>query len=223
MPPHCEPARAGTAPLLDLTAPVVALQRGAKPKPPVSHIAWATGIARRIARFLGHARDSQEEADIVAHGLFTLVRKLEMFVPLPAYQDGDNVHGHFRGWVHISLRAECLREAKRLKGGGTFHTPPDEETDAHGEQRQRVVVEPLPTRRTENGIEEVEVEDYRVREGEPSVDFVAVCRGFQRKRRFDTATGEPVAEPAPPPLSFPEVAPGGWGQLLAAADDSPPL
>ncbi len=205
------PAHAGDAPPLDLTVPVVALRKGEPPaKKPVSHFDWATRIAQRIARWSGLKPKSQEESDVESVATFTLIRKLTQFTPQPEYEEGANIHGHFRGWVHMSLRAECLREAIRLRSGGLSpRTPPKGATP---------VVESLPTRRTENGVEEVEIADEH--EGEPSPDFTEVCQSFRRKRRFDTETGEPIAEPAPPPLSYPAgEKPSVSGELLSGLLD----
>jgi hypothetical protein len=206
------PARPlGETPVIDLTAPVVALRKGESPKPPSTHLEWATRIAARIAEWRGFSRSSQEAQDIISHALFTLVRKLAKFAARPVYDEGENVHGHFRGWIHPSLRAECLREAKRLRGGGTFHTPPHEELDEHGEPvKPRVIVEGLPVRRTENGIEEVEIADSRC-------ENCAEVMGLPAKRRWDTRTGEEVAEPAPPALTYPAgTTPGVSVEMVAA-------
>lgn len=166
-------ARAGESPI-DLTAPT---SEGD------THLEWAANIARRIARWRGFAARSQEEAEVVSHAHFTLARKLTKFVPLAAYGPGQTADGHFRGWVHMSLRAECLREAKRLRRGGIG--PPTPRDDV------AVVVEPLPARRTDGGIEEVEIADHR----EPAPDYREACATFRRKRRWSAETGEEEPEP----------------------------
>lgn len=195
---------------IDITVPVVALRKGESPKPACSHLEWATRVAVRIAEWRGFARRSQEAQDVISHATFTLVRKLAKFVPRESYGEGENVHGHFRGWIHPSLRAECLREAKRLRGGGTFHTPPAEEVDEFGEPvKPRVIVEGLPVRRTETGIEEVEIADERC-------ENCADVMGLPRKRRWDKA-GHEIAEPCPPPLTYPAgTTPGVSAAMISA-------
>lgn len=165
-------ARAGET-LIDLTAPTAEGD---------THLEWAAAIARRIARWRGFKARTQEEAEVVAHAHYTLVRKLTQFAPLPEYGPGQTADGHFRGWVHMSLRAECLREAKRLRSGGTFRTP---------RRSEEVIVEPLPARHTDGGIEEAEIADHR----EPSPDYAEACASFKRKRRWSDETGEEIPEP----------------------------
>lgn len=170
-----------------------------------SHTAWATAIAKRIARWRGFRAGSEQEAEIVSHAVLTLVRKLEQFAPRPQYAPTETADGHFRGWIHMSLRAECLRECKRERACGTFHTPPAEIA---------VHVEGLPSRRTDAGTEEVEIADHR----EPSPDFDGAVKGFQRrKRRWDTETGEEVAVAPLPKLSYPaDERPALSGELVGA-------
>lgn len=176
-------ALVGEFPAVDLTAPVNDL----KHTPDVSHNEWATAIAKRIARWRGFGPNTQERADVIAFALFTLARKAQHFTPRAEYGPGENAHGHFRGWIHMSLRAECLRECKRLRGGGTFHTPPKD---------RDVIVSELPARAGEDGIEEIDIADHR----EPSPDFHEACRSFSAKSRWDTDTGEPT-DVAEPPLT----------------------
>lgn len=157
-----------------------------------THHAWAAHIARLIARHGGFLRGSQEEAEIEAVAAFTLVRKREQFKPLAVYGPNETADGHFRGWVHPSVRAECMREVKRLRGGGTFHTP----------RACEVVVEGLPYRRTEFGTEEVEIADNRV-PAEPTPEPVAAVmvglntpgNAVKVKRRWCTRTGKQIAGP----------------------------
>ena len=154
-----------------------------------THIEWATAIACSIARWRGFHRRSHEEAELVGVALFTLARKRPHFTAdrVPVGGDAD---GQFRGWIHMSVRAECLREAKRLRGGGTFHVP---------RALHEVIVEGLPTRRATDGFEEVDLADHRVSgpvecaetDGSESEATVPA----ESKRRWCTRTGRQIAGP----------------------------
>lgn len=165
-------APASSAAVLDLTAPVDDLKHPEK----VSHLDWAKGIARRIAQWKG-LTGAQEVAEIESVAAYTLSRKLLQFEPLPVYADGENIHGHFRGWIHLSLRAECLREIRRLRGGGTFRTPRGErrynEETGEWEDLPLPTAEALPSRRTDDGFEEIEIADHR--EAEVELDRCPNC------------------------------------------------
>jgi hypothetical protein len=109
------------APAIDLLTPWTDPRKpDAEPK---SHLEWAENIARLIARIkpFYFAPRSQEADDLVAVAQMTLVRLAPRFdfSRLPA---GGDPNGLFRGWAHQHLRKECVREAERIRNGGTYNT-----------------------------------------------------------------------------------------------------
>lgn len=163
-PVEISPARASQ--VVDLLNPVDARRAGEKSLPPekwVSHLDWAKNIATKIARWQGLS--GQEADEVRGIAVLTLVRKAATFTPRVGYSFHETRDGHFRGWIHISIRAECLRECKRLRGGGTFHTPRSDKVlnpeTGLVETQSLPTIERLPCRRTAEGIEEVEIADYR--------------------------------------------------------------
>lgn len=134
--------------------------------PAQTHLQWAARVARGVARYCGFRRGSQERAEVEATAAYHLVRKARLFRAelVPPGGDADML---FRGWVHASIRAECLREARRLRGGGTFRSP---------RAGRHVRVEGLPVRRTADGFAEV---DLPARAGgaedEPAEEWSPYC------------------------------------------------
>lgn len=88
---------------------------------PVQHLEWAATIAGHVGRRYRFQKDSQERADLVSVAYLTLVRKCRGFRPEMVPAGGDPA-GAFRGWVHPTVWKECLREARRLRNGGTYRT-----------------------------------------------------------------------------------------------------
>lgn len=119
---------------------------------------WARAIARGVRKYYNFGAGSQEEQDLEAVAYLTLARLVPIFdherVP-----DGGSALGQFKGWCHPSIRAECQREARRLRNGGTYWC-------RNEKGRERVVVEGLPSRMGDDGHEYIDIEDYRGREDE---------------------------------------------------------
>lgn len=88
---------------------------------PAAHFAWAADRAREVARRYRLGRGSQEELDLVQVACLTVVRKAGAYQPRLCPPDGDH-GGLFRGWAAIDVRSECVRAARRLRNGGTYHT-----------------------------------------------------------------------------------------------------
>lgn len=128
----------------------------------VTHLQWAENIGRAIAHAKGFLPRSQEEHDLVSAAHLLLCRRATTFaaerVPL-----GGSAAGLFRGFCHQSIKWECLREASRMRAGGTFHSPSRAEA-------KEVRIQALPTMTNELGDDEVVVEDRRVA---PEPDEVA--------------------------------------------------
>jgi DNA-directed RNA polymerase specialized sigma24 family protein len=128
----------------------------AKPTPLIdasAHEAWARKVAIGVSRYCGYRPGTAECDDLVQVAMLHLYRLAPKFDATRVPKGGDP-GGQFRGWCHPFLRAECLREGRRMRGGGTYRTPSD---GAH----RKVIVTGLPTRRTEDGFSEVELADYR--------------------------------------------------------------
>lgn len=118
-----------SAPLLDLTAPW--------PDPrhpddePISHLAWAENIARRIATSskFGFGWKSQEADDLVAVAWQVLAGLAKRFDPARV-RPGSSPDQLFRGWAWKFIPKECEREAIRIRNGGTFNTTSDSAANA---------------------------------------------------------------------------------------------
>jgi hypothetical protein len=140
-----------STPHIDLTAPWIDPRK--PDDEPVSHLAWAEGIARQIATApkFGFKYRSQEADDLVSVAHATLIRLAKRF-DFAKVSPGGDPDQMLRGWSRRYLTKECAREAERLQNGGTYHTtskreaqsmrvgglpefcpcPPDE-TDEHDE------------------------------------------------------------------------------------------
>ncbi len=182
-------------------------------------LGWARGVSRGIARHYHFAPGSQEGQDLDAVAHLTLVRLLPVFDRGRVPDGGDPV-GQLQGWAHPHIRGECEREAIRLRNGGTYWTRVETVTDQETGIRTRrvaVAMEGLPLARTGDG--------------EHSTEVLLTARPEQveeddtprPKRRWDTSTGEEVANPAPPRLSYqPGVPPGfrmEWLELIREFED----
>ena len=92
--------------------------------PPVSaaaHLDWAAQIARTVAR-KGRLH-GQELLDLISTAHVALLELIASDTfdqsQVPA---GGSLSGAFRGWAYLTIRCACVREAMRMRGGGTFHT-----------------------------------------------------------------------------------------------------
>lgn len=123
---------------------------------------YALSIARSIARTSRLSRRSQEEQDLEGVALLELVRLL---TPLRRGEDravfdlstvpaGGCPYRAFKGYAHQFLRSVCIRQLKSLRNGGLVKE--------HGhEPEDRPTVHGLPTRTGKDGIETVDLIDYR--------------------------------------------------------------
>lgn len=131
----------------------------------MTHLEWAIDLGGCVAGAKGF-RGAQEQSELEAVAALTLWRKALKFdhAMVPAGGDPD---GQFRGWAHQSIVAECEREAKRLRTGGTMRTP--NTTGENAARVGRVRVEGLPTRTNEyDGREECVIPDAE--RDEPDLD-----------------------------------------------------
>lgn len=109
-------------------------RRSTRPKPraatcaaasALDHLDWAAGIAGKVARDFRLRGAEREDLVGVAHlAVCELLAKpvgRNGFDPsvMPA---GGSLPEFFRGWAYLSVRCACVREAERLRGGGTFRT-----------------------------------------------------------------------------------------------------
>jgi hypothetical protein len=95
------------------------------PIDPAPHIDWAERVGGSIAaayRFPPHSADRE---DVRAYAVLVMVQKAKDYDPARLPPGGDHAKA-FRGWCHPTLKSECVREAKRLRNGGTYHTRRDE-------------------------------------------------------------------------------------------------
>lgn len=127
----------------------------------LTHLDWAASVARAIGRTVGFKSPSQEEDELVqiAH---TLLLRRAIGDGCKAFDvgrvpPGGSADGLFRGWVHKSIHFECIRAVRRLRGGGTFHSPSDETLGV------RVTALPNWTNELGETEDEAAVEDYRGR------------------------------------------------------------
>jgi hypothetical protein len=88
----------------------------------LTHLEWAAGVAGAIAYGMG-LQGEHEVAELVSVAHMILWRRVvgdecNPFDPsqVPA---GGSADGQFRGWVHRSIQGECIREARRIRAGGT--------------------------------------------------------------------------------------------------------
>lgn len=156
----------------ELAAPAIDLEAAHEG---TTHLAWAENIARTIAGTLGLS--GQEQAELVAVAHLNLCRKARDFRP-ELTPDGGSQDGQFRGWVHPTIRWECVRAARRLRSGGTYHSP--------SADNKHVKCQPLPTYTNEGGFEEVPIEDARGQgeEEEPkALPPVALVEADEHERR----------------------------------------
>lgn len=90
-----------------------------------THVDWATGVAAAVARAFNFR--GQEREDVVSVALLTLCELVIRpagdggFDPARVPAGGDPAQA-FRGWAYRWVRTACVREAERLRGGGTFNT-----------------------------------------------------------------------------------------------------
>jgi hypothetical protein len=119
---HPAPLVPGT-PAIDLTAP---WPDPKKPDAePVSHLAWAEGVARSIAvSKFGFRRYGQETADLVAVAQTVLVKLVARF-DASKVKVGSSVDQLFRGFAFRHIPTECRREGERLKNHGWYRTTDD--------------------------------------------------------------------------------------------------
>lgn len=94
----------------------------ASPVQATDHLEWAAQIARRVAR-KGRFR-GQELLDLISAAQLALLEKIadggfDADTHMPS---GGEPIGAFRGWAYLTIRCACVREAMRLRGGGTFDT-----------------------------------------------------------------------------------------------------
>lgn len=80
------------------------------------HLAWAEKVGKAIAREYHFRKAGQEEDEIVAVAYLHAVRCADRYTG----ETGDV--DHFRGYAYVSVVAECRREARRLRNGGTYWT-----------------------------------------------------------------------------------------------------
>jgi hypothetical protein len=99
------------------------------------HMKWAQMIARGVRQAFHFKMGSQEEQDLEATAYLALVELMERFDPSKIPSGVDPNHS-FRGWAVLEVRCRCLREAYRLRNGGTYHTRREK-------AQKRVVVERL--------------------------------------------------------------------------------
>ncbi len=99
------------------------------------HMKWAQMIARGVRQAFHFKMGSQEEQDLEATAYLALVELMERFDP-SKIPSGVDPNYSFRGWAVLEVRCRCLREAYRLRNGGTYHTRREK-------AQKRVVVERL--------------------------------------------------------------------------------
>ena len=155
---------------------------------------WLHGKARGIAGFLGFERGSQEEAELSQVAAVELVQCVANFDPAMVPPGGSAV-GLLRGYATQFIRPELIREAKRIRNGGTYHSRDES-------MYPPVKVEGLPVRQSEDGLTEVAIVDYRGEEPEdrPAIDLtrlLAALSPVERKvitLRHGLAGDEPLTE-----------------------------
>ena len=131
---------------------------------PNDHLKWVKAIARGVRADYRFGRGSQEEFDLEQTAAMALCRAAVAFdVETMAARNGIAVAdvelvGAFRGYASRYVRGECVREARRLRNGGTFHTR--RERNADGSKKRRIEVESADARRTPDG-DRVELPDPR--------------------------------------------------------------
>lgn len=81
------------------------------------HLAWCRGIAHGVAQSCGIS--GQDEEDIQSAAVVKLLECGQRFDPARA--EMGEVGGAFRGFAHLQIQAECRREARRMRNGGTYH------------------------------------------------------------------------------------------------------
>jgi hypothetical protein len=81
-----------------------------------AHLGWATKLGKTVAREYHFRKGGQEEDDIISVAFLHLHRCGMRYTGR-----SDDVD-HFRGYAYPSLVAECRREARRLRNGGTYWT-----------------------------------------------------------------------------------------------------
>lgn len=89
---------------------------------PLDHVEWAKRkIARKVRKRYRFLSDSAEQDDLESVAIVTLYTKVKDFDYSMVPAGGDVVE-YFRGWMHQWILSECVREARRLRNGGTYHT-----------------------------------------------------------------------------------------------------
>jgi hypothetical protein len=88
---------------------------------PADHVEWARGIARTVRRAWHYAPGSQEEADLESEAVLCVCESAAAYEPARAVKTGDHF-GAFRGWCKRDVQTACVREAERLRNGGTYNT-----------------------------------------------------------------------------------------------------
>lgn len=119
---------------------------------PTEHVDWAKKVAASISRDQRFPAGSQEEEELKAVAVLTLFRRAPDFDPARV-PPGGNAEALFRGWLHRCIVGACVREARRLRTGGTMHS-------ANTRASASIRVGPLPVHDAE-GFEEIAIEDQR--------------------------------------------------------------
>lgn len=85
------------------------------------HIAWATAIAKRVARSYKLLPHSQEEEDVVSTVLTKMCELAQRYDP-SREEYATDCDALFKGFVGLSLQTEARRECRRLFNGGMYNT-----------------------------------------------------------------------------------------------------
>lgn len=82
---------------------------------------WARHIARKTAKAYGHAVNSDEANLVASEANLALLNLASSYNPSFSTTGKPNRNG-FCGWARREVQTKCVREADRLRGGGTFDT-----------------------------------------------------------------------------------------------------
>ncbi len=85
---------------------------------PTAHVEWARRVARGVAKAFRFAPASQEEAELEGEALLAMVGRSRAYI----HRGGRDPLGAFRGYAYSYVRSQCVREARRIRNGGTYRT-----------------------------------------------------------------------------------------------------